>query len=181
MRIARRALSYRAEGGWMESTFLRAIPHDGQESRGSSPQERMDVGPDIGLTSHLREGREDLSRAYPWQQGSRGRNACEDPAAYQGTALMKDFSYPAKIAKTRAGVFDVRFLDFKEAFTEGDTLNEALEHATEVLSGVILARLAHEKPLPKPRTAAKGRDIYHVLPDAKTQSALVVRAAIKDQ
>lgn len=90
---------------------------------------------------------------------------------------MKDFAYPARIARTRGGVFEVQFLGIKEAFTEGDTLEEALVNASEVLSGVVLTRIAHEIDIPEPRRGLKGKDIHYVLPDAKTQSALVVRAA----
>ena len=91
--------------------------------------------------------------------------------------LMKDFAYPAKIAKTRNGVFDVQFLGLEEAFTEGDTFGEALRNASEVLSGVVLSRIAHEMDVPEPKRGLKGKDIHYVLPDAKTQSALVVRSA----
>lgn len=92
---------------------------------------------------------------------------------------MKDFAYPARIAKTKAGVFEVRFLDLKEAFTEGDTFEEATENASEVLSGVMLTRIAHDMEIPHARKAVKGKDIHYILPDAKTQSALVIRAAFK--
>jgi antitoxin HicB len=92
---------------------------------------------------------------------------------------MNDFAYPARIAKTRAGVFEVQFLDLKEAFTEGDTFEEATENASEVLSGVMLTRIAHDMEIPQPRKAPRAKDIHHILPDAKTQSALVIRDAFK--
>jgi antitoxin HicB len=94
---------------------------------------------------------------------------------------MKDFAYPARIAKTKGGVFGVQFVDLKEGFTEGASFEEALGNAVEVLSGVILSRIAHGLDLPEPRGAARGKNIHYILPDAKTQSALVIRAAFKDQ
>jgi antitoxin HicB len=90
---------------------------------------------------------------------------------------MKDFAYPARIARTKDGVFDVQFVGIREAFTEGDTLEEALANASEVLSGIVLSRIAHEIDIPEPRRGLRGKDIHYVLPDAKTQSALVVRDA----
>jgi antitoxin HicB len=92
---------------------------------------------------------------------------------------MNDFAYPAWIVRTRAGVFEVQFLDLKEAFTEGDTFEEATENASEVLSGVMLTRIAHGMEIPNARNTVKGKDIHYILPDAKTQSALVIRAAFK--
>jgi len=91
---------------------------------------------------------------------------------------MKNFAYPAKIVRTKAGVFEVQFLDLDEAFTEGDTFEKAQGNASEVLSGVILTRLAHDMDIPAPRVA-KGKDIFSVLPDAKTQSSLAIRAAFE--
>ena len=92
---------------------------------------------------------------------------------------MKDFAYPARIVRTKDSVFDVQFLEFEEAFSEGDTFEEALESASEVLSGVILSMIAHGKDVPEPGRSARGKDIYEVLPDAKTQSALAIRAAFE--
>jgi antitoxin HicB len=94
---------------------------------------------------------------------------------------MKDFAFPARIARTKGGVFDVQFIGLQEAFTEGATFEEALENAVEVLSGVILSRIAHGLEIPAPRKGVKGKNIHYILPDAKTQSALVVRAAFENQ
>lgn len=94
---------------------------------------------------------------------------------------MNDFAYPAKIVKRRSGHYEVQFLDLDDAFTYGDTLAQALDYACEVLSGVILTRLDHEMDVPKPSKSAKGRNIHYVLPDAKTQSALLIREAFAGQ
>lgn len=94
---------------------------------------------------------------------------------------MGDFSYPAKIVKRRTGVYEVQFIDLDDAFTYGDTLEEALDYAGEVLSGVILTRLDLEVGVPKPSKSVKGTNIYYVLPDAATQSALLIREAFAGQ
>lgn len=90
---------------------------------------------------------------------------------------MDQFAYPARIVKRRNGAYEVRFIDLKDAFTEGATLQEALDNASEVLSGVILTRLNHEMEIPKPSKPGKAKGAVYVLPDGKTQSALLIREA----
>jgi antitoxin HicB len=90
---------------------------------------------------------------------------------------MGDFAYPAKIVKRRTGHYEVQFIDLDDAFTYGDTLEEALDYASEVLSGIILTCLDLGQDVPKPSKSAKGKNIYYVLPDGKTQSALLIREA----
>ena len=50
---------------------------------------------------------------------------------------MKSYSYTATIKKLRDGTYDVQFVDFKEAFTYSETLDEARANASVVLSGVL--------------------------------------------
>lgn len=94
---------------------------------------------------------------------------------------MSDFAYPARIVKHKQGAYEVQFIDLDDAFTEGDTFEEALDYASEVLSGMILTRLDHEIDVPKPSKSVKGRNIYYVLPDGATQSALLIREAFAGQ
>jgi antitoxin HicB len=94
---------------------------------------------------------------------------------------MSEFAYPAKIVKRKGGAHEVQFIDLDDAFTYGTTLEEALDNASEVLSGVILTRLAHEIGVPKPSKSAKGENVFYVLPDGKTQSALLIREAFAGQ
>ena len=69
---------------------------------------------------------------------------------YRESYPMKSYSYPANIKKSRDGTYDVQFVDFKEAFTYGDTLDEARDNASEVLSGVLESLIAHNQPIPAP-------------------------------
>ena len=94
---------------------------------------------------------------------------------------MDDLSYPAKIVKRKSGHYDVQFIDLDDAFTYGDTLEQALDHASEVLSGIILTRLDLGKDVPKPSKSLKARNVYYVLPDGATQSALLIREAFAGQ
>src|SRR6478609_4474663 len=94
---------------------------------------------------------------------------------------MSDFAYPARIVKRKNGAHEISFVDLDDAFTCGATYDEALDNASEVLSGVILTRLAHEMGVPKPSRPVKAKNIVYVLPDGKTQSALLIREAFDGQ
>lgn len=81
-------------------------------------------------------------------------------------------SYPCNIKKDEDGRYFVKFTDFQEAFTEGETLEEALFNAAEVLSLVIEQRLEDNVELPKP---TKGK--YHIEPNAVVQAAALIHTA----
>ena len=68
----------------------------------------------------------------------------------------------------------MQFVDFEEAITEGQTLEEAGFNAVEVLSGVLAYRLDHGQAVPEP-SAAKGRPVAS--PSAAVQSSLLLRQA----
>lgn len=88
-----------------------------------------------------------------------------------------DIRYPARIAPQEGGGFLVQFVDLPDTFTEGDTLEEALFNACEVLSGMVSWHLDQGHALPAPTAGLTATDVHHVMPDAKTQSALLLRAA----
>jgi antitoxin HicB len=90
-----------------------------------------------------------------------------------------DIRYPAKIEKQSDGMFYVSFRDLPDTFTEGESLEEALFNASEVLTGMLDWRLEKEKPIPEPTSARTGE--YSVTPDAKTQAALLLRQARGDR
>jgi antitoxin HicB len=85
-------------------------------------------------------------------------------------------AYPYTLEPQPEGGYLVQFIDLEEAFTEGDTLEEAAFYAAEVLSLVIEQRLADEKPIPDP--TAGDRVAY---PQAHVQAALLVRQARAEQ
>ena len=62
---------------------------------------------------------------------------------------MKTF-YPC-IIKEDDGVFYVNFPDFDYCFTDGDTMEEAVSNAKDVLEAVAFSYMKNNKPLPKPR------------------------------
>ena len=85
--------------------------------------------------------------------------------------------YPARITPQDDGGLLVQFIDLTDTFTEGDTLDQALFNAIEALSGMVSWHLDKEHILPVPTVGLVDADVYYVTPDAKTQSALLLRAA----
>lgn len=82
--------------------------------------------------------------------------------------------YPAKIKKEEDGIFFVSFLDIEEAMTQGETMEEALFNASEVLTLSLEYRLDEEQKIPEP-SQITGSDIHLISPGAKVQAALLVR------
>ena len=61
---------------------------------------------------------------------------------------MKTF-YPCTI-KEEDSTFYVNFPDFEDCFTDGDTMEEAVANAKDVLETVAFSYLKNNRPLPKP-------------------------------
>lgn len=86
--------------------------------------------------------------------------------------------YPYTLEAQKGGGFLVQFVDFKEAFTEGDTEEEAAFNAAEVLSLVLEQRINDGKEIPPP-SPRKGRRT--ACPQAGVQVALLMRHAREEQ
>jgi antitoxin HicB len=84
--------------------------------------------------------------------------------------------YPAKIKKEEDNIFFVSFLDIEEAMTQGETMEEALFNASEVLTLTMEYRLDQEQEIPDP-SQITGANIHLISPGAKVQAALLVRKA----
>ncbi len=82
--------------------------------------------------------------------------------------------YPAILTPEQGGYL-VQFVDLEEAFTEGGTPEEALFNASEVLTLTLDGRLDEGMDIPSPSSDVEGA--HYIAPDAKTQSALLVRRA----
>ena len=89
-----------------------------------------------------------------------------------------EIRYPAVLKPEESGYF-VQFVDLEEAFTEGETLDEALFNAAEVLTLTLDARMEEGMSIPDPGSCVEGG--YYIAPDAKTQAALLVRRARGDR
>ncbi len=82
--------------------------------------------------------------------------------------------YPARIEKDDDGIYFVSFPDIEEAITQGETMEEALFNAAEVLSLVLEHRLDENMEIPEP-SSITGGNIYMIAPDAGVQAAALVR------
>jgi len=87
--------------------------------------------------------------------------------------------YPATIEEQPGGGFFVQFIDFPDTFTEGQTEEEALFNATEVLSVMLDLKLEDGAEIPAPTLNAEGA--HYIAPDAKTQAAMLVRGTRGDR
>jgi len=86
--------------------------------------------------------------------------------------------YPAKIQPEEDGTFFVSFPDIPEALTQGETMEEALFNASEVLTLSMEYRLDEEQEIPDPSDIV-GDNIYLIAPIAKVQSAMLIRKSRK--
>lgn len=89
-----------------------------------------------------------------------------------------NLSYPYTTKLQTNGSLVVQFVDFEEAFTEGETLEEAAFNAAEVLTGVIAYRLEQGETIPQPSPTKKN---LVASPSAGVQSAMLLRAARGDR
>ncbi len=81
--------------------------------------------------------------------------------------------YPALITK-EDNRYMVVFPDLDEAITEGETLDEALFNAAEVLTLTLEGRMEEELTIPHPSIVKKA---YPIAPSARVQAALLIRQA----
>lgn len=85
-------------------------------------------------------------------------------------------SYPAKIVLDEDQRYLITFPDLDEAITEGETLDEALFNASEVLTLTLEGRVDEKIPIPQ-ASKLKGKNMYQIFPSARVQSALLLRKA----
>ncbi|RKZ78730.1 MAG: type II toxin-antitoxin system HicB family antitoxin [Candidatus Parabeggiatoa sp. nov. 1] len=82
--------------------------------------------------------------------------------------------YRAIITHQQDDRFFVQFPAMNEAFTEGETLSEALLNAQEVLNLSLDGRLEDGLEIPPPDMEKLGEPEYLITPDASIQSALLI-------
>lgn len=90
-----------------------------------------------------------------------------------------NIAYPAKLTSQKGGKVLVEFVDLPDTFTEGESTEEALFNASEVLSGMLELRLEDGDKIPAPSKARKG---WHMVsPDAKIQAVMLLKVARGDR
>lgn len=83
--------------------------------------------------------------------------------------------YPAVFEPQEPSGFCVQFVDIEEAFTEGETIEECLFNAAEVLTAILEVYIEDGREIPLPSEGIE--DAYYIAPDARVQSALLIRWA----
>ncbi len=83
--------------------------------------------------------------------------------------------YPATLEPQEPSGYVVNFIDLEEVFTEGETIEECLFNGSEVLSGMLEVYMESGKEIPVPSENVEGA--YYIAPEAKVQSALLLRWA----
>ncbi len=87
---------------------------------------------------------------------------------------MKQTYYPFTLEKGDEHGYIVQFIDLEEAYTYGETIDECVHNASEVLSAVLEMRLENNEPIPEPSDIDTK---YKVMPSANIQAALSIRNA----
>jgi antitoxin HicB len=75
--------------------------------------------------------------------------------------------YPARFEPAPEGGYIVRFRDIPEAITQGETEEEAMDMAADVLSSALDFYREDERPAPLPTKARKGEILIELPPGAR--------------
>lgn len=94
--------------------------------------------------------------------------------------MSDGFDYPVKLERAGDGGFTVTFPDVPEAITEGDTVEEALMHASDALESALEFYTDANNDLPRP-SRPKGRSARTVRPSPLGCAKLAVYQAMRDQ
>lgn len=86
--------------------------------------------------------------------------------------------FPAIITPDESS-FMIQFVDFPGAISCGDTIEECLFNGAEALTGIIESDMDHGLEIPRPSENVEGA--YYIAPEAKVQSALLIKWARGDK
>ena len=84
-----------------------------------------------------------------------------------------EIRYPATVELQTDGNYLVQLVDLSDTCTDGQTKEEFIFNASEVLSVMLAWRLDEAKDVPAPSQQVKGA--VYIAPDAKTQAAMLMR------
>ncbi|MBF0368364.1 MAG: type II toxin-antitoxin system HicB family antitoxin [Magnetococcales bacterium] len=86
--------------------------------------------------------------------------------------MEQPFTYPINIEIDEAGYHLVTFPDFPEAATDGTTLAEALEEASDCLEEAIAGRIRRKDPIPPPSPSGTNQKNLPVPAQMSAKAAL---------
>jgi antitoxin HicB len=91
-------------------------------------------------------------------------------------------AWPVDLIPAEEGGFIVNFPDLPNGWSQGETREEALAQAEDLLDEMILGRMAHDEDVPQP-SPAKGRPVVALpaLTAAKFEAYRAMRAAGLDK
>ena len=78
--------------------------------------------------------------------------------------MAEKFFYPCVITEEE-GIYYINFPDFKACFTDGETMEEALDNAKDVLTAVLIEMTKHNEKLPEPSRPKAGDNDWVVAVD----------------
>jgi len=78
--------------------------------------------------------------------------------------MVEKFFYPCVVTEEE-GIYYINFPDFKACFTDGETMEEALDNAKDVLTAVLIEMTKHNEELPKPSKPKAGDNDWVVAVD----------------
>jgi antitoxin HicB len=87
--------------------------------------------------------------------------------------------YPYTVEKDGDGLLFVQFIDLEEAFTQGETMEEAAFNAEEVLGAILAYRIDNNQEIPNPSICPENG--FAVSPSPEVQSALLLKKARGDK
>jgi antitoxin HicB len=70
---------------------------------------------------------------------------------------MRTYQYPADFKADQEGGFVITFPDLPEAITQGDTIEQCIDEATDALEEAIVGRINTADQIPCPSLATKGQ------------------------
>jgi antitoxin HicB len=87
---------------------------------------------------------------------------------------MRNFDYPVRLTKEKKGGYLVRFCDFPEAITQGESLEDALNEAADCLEEAVANRIEMRLEIPVPSALKRGQHLVSVPATLAAKAALYI-------
>ena len=87
--------------------------------------------------------------------------------------MSRHFNYPVNLIKQPEGGYVVTFPDFSEAITQGDTVDDALQEASDCLEEAVANRMAMKLDIPNPKRTKKKKPFCRLTRYACCKSSFV--------
>lgn len=88
--------------------------------------------------------------------------------------MSRHFNYPIRLIKQKEGGYLVKFPDLPEAITQGETIEDALQEATDCLEEAIANRIIMKLDIPKASMPKKNQRIASLHATIASKAALYI-------